>query len=115
MFWVITAVISGLVMLFFMSRRAEEDTDPVWLTVLEVERLGDEIARWEPNLWSLWATAIIENLLFRLEGAEKVLYLNKLEDQIIELQNETYREMPMSEKEVIFLYFEQKTTDLPTH
>jgi len=102
-------------MLFFMSKRTEEDDDPVWLTVLEVEHFAGEILRWEIPLWSLWTIALVENLLFRLDPAARIPYLNKLEDQIIELQQELYKSESMSEKDSLFPYFSQKTIDLLDH
>jgi len=113
--WIIASVILGLIMMFFMSRRTEEDDDPVWMTVQAVDRLGDEIRRWENNLHSLWAMALVENLLFRMDVSERGVYLNKLEDQISELQQELYKSEPMSEKDSLFPYFETKTTDLQNH
>ena len=114
MFWIIAAVITALVMLVLMSKRAEEDDDPVWLTVLEVNDLAEEIVRWEINLWSTWTITLAENLAFRLDESGRIAYLNELEDEIIELQQELYKEQPMSEKERPFPYFEQETTDLHT-
>ena len=115
MIWIIAAVGLALVMLILMSKRAEEDDDPVWQTVVAVDHLADEIARWETNLWSLWAMAVIENLLFRLDKPEQMPYLHKLEDQIIELQQKLYKEQPMSEKGPVFPYFDEKTTGLQAH
>jgi len=113
MFWLIAILILTLLVLV-LSRPAETETDddPVWQTVQAVDRLGNEIAHWKSNLWSLWAIALIENLLLRLDKSDKIFYLNKLEDQVIELQQEFYKQHPMSEK---MPYFEQETTDLPTH
>ena len=113
MIWTIIA--GGIVLVRQVVPKREEDDDPVWQTVVAVDELCDEIARWEPVLWSLWAMAVIENLLLRLDGSDKILYLNKLETKIIELQQEIYESESMSEKGVTFLYFEQETTDLQAH
>lgn len=117
MIWTIGAVILAIIMLVVLSRRVEDaevDTDPVFQTVLDVDCLCDEIARWETNLWSLWAMAVVENLLMRLDELDRLPYLYKLENQIIELQVGVCKIGPMSEKGPVFPYFEQETIDLHT-
>ena len=103
MFWVIAAVIAALVMLVLMSKRVEEDDDPVWLTVLEVNALAEEIVRWETNLWPTWTMTFVENLTFRLDESGRLAYLHELDNEILKLQQEVYKKRSMSEKEVNFL------------
>lgn len=116
MIWTIGAVLLALIMvvvtiinLYVMKYVKTEvvDDDPVWQTVVAVDCLADEIARWETNLWSLWALAVVESLLFRLDKADRLPYLHKLENQIINLQQELYKSEPKSGKEIDFPYFEE--------
>ena len=108
MIWTIGAVVLALIMLVVLSKRVEKDDDPVWQTVVAVDGFCDEIARWESNLWSLWVVTVIENLLIRLDRSERILYLNKLENQIIELQEGEHKVGPMSEESDLFPYFLEK-------
>lgn len=112
MILIIAAVIAGLIMVFFMSKRTKDDDDPVWQTVLAVDELADEVAHWETSLWSLWVVALVENLLYRLDVSERVCYLNRIEEGIIRLQQGYYKDHPMSKKEVGYPYFNEEDTDL---
>ena len=117
MIWTIGVVVLALIMLVVMkyAKTEEIDDDPVWQTVVAVDELADEIARWETNLWSLWAMAVVESLIFRLDKPDRLPYLHKLENQIINLQRELCKSGSMSKIDWSFPYFDEKTTDLPTY
>lgn len=106
MILIIVAVGFALLMVFFMSKQTKDDDDLVWQTVQAVSCLADEILRWEANLWSLWTINLIERLLIRLDGPEQLCYLNRIEEQIIRLQQGYYKDHPMSKKDPCYPYFD---------
>jgi len=112
LFKITASVILALIMVFLMSKRTENDDDPVWQTTLEVDRLAIEIEKWETNLWSLWAMALVENLFIRLDDSARLDYLNKLENMITELQQEFYKNHPMSDE---MPYFETNLNNFHEH